>query len=84
MSNAFMPRTSTKNHRILTTMHARNDTLPWPNPFCCLPRVTPSRKFLYHIKFGTVQYAFITPVLGLLAVGLSFVVLFCVTFSNPS
>lgn len=47
--------------------------LAWPSPFCCFPRVKATARFMYWIKYGVLQYVFITPPLAFVAAGLNWI-----------
>ena len=46
--------------------------LPWPSPLCCAPPVKPGHTFLYWLKYGTLQYTIISPVISIIAMVLNF------------
>ena len=47
-------------------------SLPWPSPLCCFPTVKPGHTFLYWLKYGTLQYTIISPVISIIAMVLNF------------
>lgn len=42
--------------------------VPWPQPLCCLGSVRPTSGFLVSLKYGTLQYTLLTPLLALVAI----------------
>ena len=46
--------------------------LPWPSPMCCIPPVKPGSTFLYWLKYGTLQYTIISPIISIIAMVLNF------------
>ena len=46
--------------------------LGWPSPMCCIRPVKPGDTFLYWLKYGTLQYTIISPIISILAMVLNF------------
>lgn len=44
---------------------------PWPEPLCCLKKVQPDSRYLYHLKYGALQYAILQPITAVAAVVLT-------------
>jgi len=44
---------------------------PWPSPMCFLRPVVPDSRYLYYLKYGTLQYTILTPICSLATVVLS-------------
>jgi hypothetical protein len=55
-------------HHGVTECLKYKSRIPWPAPFgSCLPPVKPTSSFLYYLKYGTLQYTILTPILSLLS-----------------
>lgn len=44
---------------------------PWPSPMYCMKPVKPDSRFLYYLKYGTLQYTILMPICALATVVLS-------------
>jgi len=43
----------------------------WHAPCCCFPRAKPTDNFLWGLKYGALQYVYITPICSVLAIALN-------------
>eukprot|EP00808_Paulinella_micropora_P020879 g9611.t1 len=59
-------------HRGVVETIRHKNALHWPKPFCCFPPCVPNSNFVWHMKFGTLQYAIVQPICSLIALILDF------------
>jgi hypothetical protein len=59
-------------HRgVVAMLKSKRDTKQtWPSPLCCLPLTRPDSKFLWHLKYGALQYVILSPIVSVLVIGL--------------